>query len=93
MIGGEQCGFRADIFAFGAILYEMLAGDCPFRRASFVETIRATLDEEPAPLSQLNPEITQRLEQLVRRCLAKDPAKRFQSARDLAFELETLGDI
>ncbi len=77
---------RADIFSFGAILYELLqsrrAFDCP----SAVETLSAILKEEPA----LDGTVPPALQRIVHRCLEKDPEQRFQSARDLAFALEAL---
>ena len=73
------------------MLYEMLAGQRPFRGASAAETLAAVLREEPAPLAV--PESLPGLERLVRRCLEKDPARRFQSADDLAFALEELRSL
>ena len=89
-VRGEQVDRRSDIFAFGAILYEMLAGARAFKRDSSIETLSAILKEEPKELIELNPNIPPPLERLVRRCLEKDRDQRFQSARDLAFNLETL---
>lgn len=86
-IRGEGWDQRADIFAFGAILYEMLSGVCPFQRNSALETASATLQSSPPPLTQQNPQVPPRLEFLARRCLAKDPIERFQSGRELALEL------
>lgn len=86
-IRGEDWDQRADIFAFGAILYEMLSGLCPFKRNSALETVSATLQSSPPPLTQRNPQVPWRLESLVLRCLARNPIERFQSGRDLALEL------
>ena len=86
---GDPVDPRADLFAIGAILYEMLAGVNPFRKASTAETIAAILREDPPALGPRE-EIGAALERLVRRCLEKDPADRFQSAGDLAFALESL---
>ncbi|HUJ15102.1 MAG TPA: protein kinase [Thermoanaerobaculia bacterium] len=89
-VRGEQVDRRSDIFAFGAILYEMLTGSRAFKRDSSIETLSAILKEEPKELLEVNPNVPPPLERLVRRCLEKDREQRFQSARDLAFNLETL---
>src|SRR5262249_17003443 len=89
-VRGEEADHRADIFAFGAILYEMLAGQRAFQGKSAVETMNAILKEEPAELPETSRQIAPALERLMRRCLEKSPEQRFQSARDLAFNLEML---
>ena len=89
-VRGEKVDQRSDIFAFGTILYEMLTGDRAFKRTSSIETLSAILKEDPPDLTELLPNIPPALERLVRRCLEKDRELRFQSARDLAFNLETM---
>src|SRR5438309_612660 len=89
-VRGELVDRRSDIFAFGAIFYEMLTGNRAFKRSSSIETLSAILKEDPPDLSEALPNIPPQLEKLVRRCLEKDRDQRFQSARDLAFNLETL---
>jgi Tol biopolymer transport system component len=89
-VKGETADHRSDIFSFGAILYEMLSSQRAFRRETWPETMTAILKEEPPELSSINPSITQSLERIVRRCLEKHPARRFQNASDLAFALEAL---
>ena len=79
---------RSDIFSFGAILYEMLAGRRPFKRDAAIETMAAILKDDPAPLSETGRKISPALEHVVLHCLEKKPEKRFQSARDVAFALE-----
>jgi serine/threonine protein kinase/Tol biopolymer transport system component len=89
-VRGETVDTRSDIFAFGAILYEMLTGVRAFKRGSSIETLSAILKEDPPDLADALPNIPPALERLTRRCLEKDRELRFQSARDLAFNLETM---
>jgi serine/threonine protein kinase/Tol biopolymer transport system component len=89
-VRGHQADHRSDIFSFGAILYEMLAGQRAFRRETMAETMTAILKEEPPELSETNPKINPQLEKVVRRCLEKTPERRFHSAHDLGFALESL---
>jgi len=84
---------RSDIFALGVILYEMLSGGRPFRGDSAGETMAAILKEDPPDLSATNATVSPGLERLVRHCLEKNPERRFQSASDLAYDLETLTGI
>ncbi|MEO8035214.1 MAG: protein kinase, partial [Acidobacteriota bacterium] len=92
-VRGEAVDNRSDIFAFGTILYEMLTGKRAFKRDSGIETLSAILREDPPDVSEVNPNVPPTLERLVRRCLEKDRDQRFQSARDLAFNLETLSTV
>ena len=92
-VRGEAADHRADIFAFGAILYEMLAGGRAFQKDSSVETMAAILKEEPPDLTLKNPDLPPALERVVRHCLEKHPEDRFQSARDLAFNLDTVSNL
>lgn len=89
-VRGEPVDHRSDLFSLGAIFFEMLAGTRAFRRNSAIETLSAILKEDPPDLTELLPAIPPALERLVRRCLEKDRDHRFQSAQDLAFNLETL---
>lgn len=89
-VRGLQSDHRSDIFSFGAILYEMLSGRRAFRRETAAETMTAILKEEPPELSETNPKINLHLEKVVRRCLEKKPERRFQSAHDLGFALESI---
>src|SRR5207248_4286448 len=81
-VRGEAIDNRSDIFAFGAILYEMLSGSRAFKRNSSIETLSAILKEEPTDLTDVLPNIPPQIEKLVRRCLEKDRELRFQTARD-----------
>jgi Tol biopolymer transport system component len=87
---GQPADARSDIFSLGAILYEMLSGKRAFHRDSGIDTLSAILKEEPPDLVLTNQLVPPGLERLVRHCLEKDPALRFQTARDLVFDLETL---
>lgn len=91
-VRGESVDHRADIFAFGAILYEMLTGTRTFRKPTSAETMTAILNEDPPPVSQVLPNTPPGLQRVVHRCLEKNPEQRFHSAHDLAFALEALSD-
>ena len=81
---------RSDIFSFGAILYEMLAGQRAFRGETEVDTMTAVLREEPPDSSLEQAAIPPGYRDIVKHCLEKDPENRFQSAKDLTFALQTL---
>lgn len=83
---------RSDQFALGLILYEMLSGTHPFARASGVQTLSAIIEEDPEPLGAKAPKTPEALAHIVERCLAKDPAERFDSTADLARALQSICD-
>jgi eukaryotic-like serine/threonine-protein kinase len=87
-IRGQPADQRSDAFSLGAVLYEMLTGERAFRGASAADTLSAILREHPPPPSSRRPEVTPALDRVVARCLEKNPAERFQSARDLAYALQ-----
>ena len=87
---GRAIDPRSDIFAFGAILYEMLSGRRAFHGESAAETMSAILKEDPPELSDTNKSVAPALERLVNHCLEKNPEARFHSARDVAFALESI---
>ena len=87
---GEAADKRSDLFSFGTILYEMLSGQRAFRGDTAADTITAILSKEPPDLSQTNKDIHPGLDRIVRHCLEKNPEERFESARDVAFDLEAL---
>ena len=91
-VRGLPADQRSDLFALGAILYEMLTGRRAFHGDSSVETQHAILKDEPPPLAAALGDIPPALDRVVRHCLEKNPEERFQSARDLAFDLEALID-
>jgi eukaryotic-like serine/threonine-protein kinase len=92
-VRGRPADRRSDLFSFGAILYEMLSGQRAFRGDTAADTITAILTKEPPDLTQTNREIHPGLERIVRHCLEKNPEERFESARDLAFDLEALSGL
>ncbi len=89
-VRGEPADHCSDIFAFGAVLYEMLTGIRAFKRDSAPETMTAILREEPPEITTLNEKVPPAMERIVRRCLEKAPDQRFQSADDVAFAIEAL---
>jgi WD40 repeat protein len=89
-VRGTQADHRSDIFSFGVVFYEMLTGRRPFGGDSAVETMNAILKEDPPPLTIGDAALAPSLRRIAEHCLEKEPAERFQSARDLAFNLEAL---
>ncbi|MDP2320813.1 MAG: protein kinase [Acidobacteriota bacterium] len=87
---GQAVDPRGDIFAFGAILFEMLAGRRAFGGETMADTMAAVVRDEPPDLQQLNPSVPPSVARIVARCLAKVPAERFRSAHDLALALEAI---
>ena len=83
---------RTDIFAFGAVLYEMLTGRKAFEGKSQASLIGAILEREPPPVASLQPATPASLDHVVRTCLAKDPENRFHSAHDLLVQLKWIRD-
>ena len=77
---GQEADARTDIFAFGAVLYEMLTGRKAFEGKSHASLIGAILEHDPAPVSTLVPSAPAALDRVVRKCLAKSPDDRWQSA-------------
>jgi serine/threonine-protein kinase len=87
-IEGKELDGRSDIFSLGAVLYETLAGQRAFPGKSQLSVASAILEKEPAPISTIKPLTPPALDHAIRRCLAKDPEERWQTARDLALELK-----
>jgi Tol biopolymer transport system component len=87
---GQPADHRSDIFALGCVLYEMLSGKAPFQGDTGADIAASILHEEPAPITVPGREVPATLRAVVARCLEKQPEERFQSARDLAFDLVTL---
>ncbi len=89
-VRGEPVDHRADIFSFGAVLYEMLSGKQAFCGDTAVEVMNAVLKSDPAEFDPEQVKVPPALDRIVRHCLEKDAADRFQSARDLTFALAAL---
>ena len=92
-IEGHAVDARTDIFSFGVVLYEMLAGKRPFAGDSRASLMAAIVASEPPALSSLQPRTPAALERLINRCLAKEPDDRWQTARDLAAELRWIAEL
>ena len=89
-VKGQAADHRSDLFSLGAILYEMVSGRRAFRGETSVETMSAILKEDPPDLIETNRSVPAAMERIVRHCLEKNPEERFQSARDVAFSLQSL---
>ena len=89
-VRGLKVDHRSDIFSFGVVLYEMLTGRRAFQGDSAVETMNAILKEDPRPAGNGGPPLPAGLDRIVLHCLEKSPEERFQSARDVAFDIEAL---
>ena len=89
---GKSVDARSDIFAFGALVYEMLTGRRAFQRGSQASTIAAVLLEQPEPVAGIMPDTPRDLEKIIARCLRKDPAQRFQGMADVQVALQELSE-
>jgi eukaryotic-like serine/threonine-protein kinase len=87
---GKKVDSRSDVFSFGSVLYEMLTGSKTFHRESRMATLAAVLHEEPKPITRLNEALPPEIEQVVARCLRKDPQRRWQNMSDLKVVLQDL---
>ncbi|MGV3485094.1 MAG: protein kinase domain-containing protein [Planctomycetaceae bacterium] len=85
---GEALDGRSDLFSLGCVLYEMATGVSPFRGSSTIATLRRIVDEKPAAMASVNPELPPWFNEIVERLLSKDPAQRFASASELSVLLE-----
>jgi serine/threonine protein kinase/Tol biopolymer transport system component len=88
-VRGEAADSRSDQFSLGCVLYELLAGEAPFRRPSGAQTMAAVIEDEPVPIRERNPRVPEPVAWIVERCLAKEGVDRYAATRDLAHDLET----
>src|SRR5260370_15288566 len=91
-VEGKEVDGRSDIFSLGAVLYEMVTGTRAFEGKSQLSVASAILEKEPAPISTVKPMTPATLDHAIRRCLAKDPEERWQTARDLMLELKWIAE-
>jgi TolB-like protein len=87
---GEAVDARADLFSFGAVLYEIVTGVLPFHANSTAETINGILNRQPVPPVRLNPDVPEDLERVITKALEKDPALRYQGAAEIKADLKRL---
>jgi eukaryotic-like serine/threonine-protein kinase len=91
-VRGEDLDHRSDIFSFGAVLYEMLSGNRAFKGDTSAEIMSAILRDDPPELVRATPPVHPAVDRTIRRCLEKNPLERFQSARDLGFQLQVVSE-
>ncbi len=91
-VEGKESDSRADIFALGAVLYEMATAKRAFEGKSAASTMAAILERDPAPISTIAPTAPPALDHLVKTCLAKDPDERWQTAHDVKLQLKHIAD-
>jgi serine/threonine protein kinase len=91
-VEGRDLDGRSDIFSLGAVLYEMLTGQRAFEGKTQLSVASAILEREPAPINTIKPLAPSSLDRVIRRCLAKDPEQRWQTARDVSIELQWIAE-
>jgi serine/threonine protein kinase len=89
-VQGKSVDQRSDIFAIGCMLYEAAAGVKPFQGDSIIDSLHKIIYSQPAPLVDFNPSSPAELQRMIRKCIAKDPGERYQSAKDIAIDLRAL---
>jgi serine/threonine protein kinase len=85
---GKEIDVRTDIFSFGVVLYEMIAGRQPFEGENALDVIGSILNKEPVPIQQLIPEVPQEIGRIISKTLRKDREERYQTAKDLLIDLK-----
>jgi serine/threonine protein kinase len=91
-IEGKEADARSDIFALGAVLYEMVTGNRAFEGKTAATVMAAVLEREPAPIASMQPMTPPALERLIKTCLAKDPDERWQTAHDVRLQLKQIAE-
>jgi eukaryotic-like serine/threonine-protein kinase len=89
-VQGEEIDARSDLFSFGIVLYELVAGRTPFKRDNDAATLRAILSENSEPLARYKADVPHDLQRIITKSLAKNPAERYQSALDLSADLRMI---
>ncbi len=89
---GKAVDARSDVFSLGIIFYQMITGTRPFTGETSISTISSVLRDDPAPISTIKPTLPRQLSRIIRRCLEKNPERRYESARGLRYDLEILRD-
>ncbi|HEX8459381.1 MAG TPA: protein kinase [Pyrinomonadaceae bacterium] len=87
---GERLDYRSDVFSFGTVLYEMIAGENPYHKESKAEIISAVLNDRPRPLREIAPGVPIELESIIQKCLEKNEENRYPSASEILYDLENL---
>ena len=87
---GKELDHRTDIFSLGVVLYQMLTGQLPFRGASFGEIVSNIIQAQPQAIARLNYNVPPELERITLKCLQKSPDRRYQAARELMVDLQSL---
>ena len=90
-IGGEEVDHRADLFSFGCVLYEMVSGTRPFAGRNIHDTLGRIVDQDPSSLADTAPRLPAEVERIARKCLAKQPERRYQGAADLRIAAIVVG--
>src|SRR4029077_19439504 len=89
-VAGEAVDHRTDIFSLGIVIYEMIAGQRPFKGTTIVDVLHSIVNTPPRPLAQFNPRTPTRLQAILNRALSKDPADRYQTMAALRDDLKAL---